>query len=333
MPEATQTRPSELGTGVVSAVSERTPNTSEKTGPFFSDKGKVEVSSTLLRANSEQEYFEVEIPVEDILKHSIEVPVTDRPLAASGRNSESIDKTEASFPAFEHKFERTEHSGRGEKVSTDHVRGQQADIAVSAFQGTEGKGEGASAEENSQSAPQETQAVKAENMMSGVSFEKLVASPVKETPAAPIRTEPLAVEVREKVQTGIKVSLEQGGGEVKMKLNPESLGEVRIKLNVASGVVRAEITVESHEVKRLIETDTSFLRDSLGAHGLTLDKCVVEVGRSSDARGREEYESASTGDEQRLMRDREHEKGNNAWQRQFRKNHARRVDGGVDFFI
>jgi flagellar hook-length control protein FliK len=160
---------------------------------------------------------------------------------------------------------------------------------------------------------------------------------VKEFSASPARVAPLAAEVQEKVQAGIKVSVEQGGGEVKMKLNPESLGEVRIKLNVASGVVKAEITVENIEVKRIIESDSAFLRDSLGAHGLTLDKCVVEVGRSFEAGTREKSGESFSGDEQRPMKDREHEKENrenSGWQhRHFRKNYARHEDGGVDFFI
>lgn len=303
----------------------------------MSEKGRIELPGGLLLNGAQQEHFEVEIPAEEILKQAVAEPVIEPAIAASGEKNEAPHESAALSQVFEQEpVELSENSGKAEKITIGQVRGQQADMRGFAFQGSEDQSQHDS--EASKSQPvQETQAGKPENIMNTLSFEKIIDAPVKDNSASPVRVAaPLADEVQEKVQAGIKVSLEQGGGEVKMKLNPESLGEVRIKLNVASGVVRAEITVENLEVKRIIESDSGFLKDSLGAHGLTLDKCVVEVGRSFEAGNHREKNGESfSGDEQSPMKDRDEKENrqNSGWHRHFRNNQTRHEDGGVDFFI
>ncbi len=307
----------------------------EKKEVLSTSDGKIELAGIPLKETPQQEHFEIEIPAEEILKQALKEPETGPAIAASGPKTEAPEENAGRVMTFAP--EPVENHGKPEKAEklNEDVKSNVAEFSGSAFQGAENKGreeQGDYAGANAASVP-ETSSSKPEQMMSAVSFDKFVDSPVKETPAAPQRLTPVAAEVQEKVQAGIKVSVEQGGGEVKMKLNPESLGEVRIKLSVASGVVKAEIIVENPEVKRIIESDTSFLRDSLGSHGLTLDKCVVEVGKSHDARGRETgSEQRFSGDEHRPMKDRD-EKGNSAWQRNFRQKQQRQADGGVDFFI
>lgn len=325
-------------TGGVNIRAGQTESSPEKADAPMSEKGRIEFAASLFQGQPLKEHFEVEIPAEEILTQSVMEPAVESAIAASGKKAEVPHSSAALSQGFEQEpVERFGHSGKAEKVTIDQVRGQQADMSGFAFQGAEGQGQNSqndSGAANSQPV-QEAQAGKPENIMNGLSFEKLIDAPAGQPSAAPVRVAPLAAEVQEKVQAGIKVSLEQGGGEVKMKLNPESLGEVRIKLNVASGVVRAEIIVESSEVKRIIEADSSFLRDSLGAHGLTLDKCVVEVGRSFEAGNREKSGESLSGDEQRPMKDRDEKENreNSGWHRHFRKNQARHEDGGVDFFI
>lgn len=311
-------------------------NQAEKKGALSTSNGKIELAGIPLNETVKQEHFEIEIPAEEILKQAFKEPETAPAIAASGPKAEALqENAERSMSFTPEPVENPSQPEKAEKVLFEEVKSLEADLSGSAFQGSESQGReerGDYANANAVSVP-ETDSLKPEQMMSAVSFDKLVDAPVKEAPAAPVRLTPVAAEVQEKVQAGIKVSVEQGGGEVRMKLNPESLGEVRIKLSVASGVVKAEIIVENPEVKRIIEADTSFLRDSLGSHGLTLDKCVVEVGKSHDARGRETgSEQSFTGDEHRPMKDRD-EKSNSAWQRNFRQKQQRQPDGGVDFFI
>lgn len=321
-------------TNAVSGKSRKNEELPGKTGAASNEKGRIELAPGLLNDSGQQEHFEIEIPAEDILKHSVVEPEQGPAIAASGAKPEALENVDFSVLFEQEPVERPGQPGRAEKVSFEEGRSPQADLGFT-FHGSEDHEQDSGSRDSAGASANhvhETHGAKPEHIISAA-FDKLIDSPVKEAPAAPVRMAPLASEVQEKVQAGIKVSLEQGGGEVKMKLNPESLGEVRIKLNVSSGMVKAEIIVENPEVKHIIESDSSFLRESLGSHGLTLEKCVVEVGRPSDARGREgSGESALSGDERRPMKDRD-EKGSSNWQRHYRGNHGRQEDGGVDFFI
>lgn len=108
----------------------------------------------------------------------------------------------------------------------------------------------------------------------GALSEKVSIGAARADAPAAVRT---IIDVKEKLEGAIKVSVEQGGGEVRMKLNPESLGELTIKLNIEENVVTAEIVVESAEVKSILDTDSGLLKDALGSQGLTLDKYTVEI--------------------------------------------------------
>jgi len=146
------------------------------------------------------------------------------------------------------------------------------------------------------------------------------------------KSAPLAPQVKDTVEAGIRLSADAGGGEVRMKLNPESLGEVRIRLDVSSGAVKAEITVESQAVKSVIEADSALLRDSLGAHGLTLDKCVVEVAKSFDMRERKEGSWQGPDAEERAPGSNKRDGGGNSHGK-YNRDSERGEERGVDFFI
>lgn len=300
--------------------------TTEGKAEAFSEPGRMELSKDLRTDTGLQEHFEVEIPAEDIIKQAVDEPYVEPALVAAGEKTFG-QATEGL------RFKDDEPSSSGAEISS---AGDEPVEKTPPFQGFEAFDGGDSSEENTQEgASIESGAIRPENATPTVSFEKVIEAKVSLAAPATVSHAPVAAEVHEKVQAGLKVSLDNNGGEVKMKLNPESLGEVRIKLSVNEGMVKAEIVVENPEIKSIIEADSSFLRESLGAHGLTLDKCVVEVGRSFDARGREanDNQSSPNGDERQPMKDREEEKGRNGWQRNFRRDHALNEDGGVDFFI
>lgn len=359
--EVTPGAPVDLA-GMKSASQPCAAETPEK--PMASLAGDEKTAHDVKSPKVSGEHFEVEIPVEAIMRHAAaeeHAKVTSAP--ASGAPV-SPEKAETLTEALPDEFNKPvpddaratgsvkmkkpappEEHGRAaveDPVEFNYDNEEHGSAAVGeAFElnygreedGQDGEEHASFAGSGSRFAP-EARPEGLERALSPVSFEKLIEGPAKEGSSQTARLSPTAAEVHEKVQAGIKVSVDSGGGEVRMKLNPESLGEVRIKLNVDSGVVKAEIMVENMEVKRIIESDSSFLKESLGAHGLTLDKCVVEVSRSFDARGREGNGSdAPAGGEQRPPRDREQEKSGTPWQRHYKQGHGRQEDGRLDFFI
>lgn len=173
---------------------------------------------------------------------------------------------------------------------------------------------------------------KTDGALSAATFGKHLESASIETLSGAGKSAPLAPQVMDTVEAGIRLSADSKGGEVRMKLNPESLGEVRIRLDVSSGVVKAEITVESLEVKAMIEADSGFLKDSLGSHGLTLDRCVVDVAKPFDIKARPEGFWQEPNGEERAPGRNDRENGGNSHGK-FNRETERAEERGVDFFI
>ncbi|PIQ99947.1 MAG: hypothetical protein COV66_10135 [Nitrospinae bacterium CG11_big_fil_rev_8_21_14_0_20_45_15] len=65
---------------------------------------------------------------------------------------------------------------------------------------------------------------------------------------------------------------------IKLRLDPPSLGSVRMNISTVGDSVRTTIVVESHAVKQAIENNISQLKDSLSAQGLDAEQINVSVG-------------------------------------------------------
>lgn len=77
--------------------------------------------------------------------------------------------------------------------------------------------------------------------------------------------------------------IKKGGGEAIVKMNPEGLGTVEMKVVVNEGRVNVQLNAETHEAKKLLESSIHDLKHSLGAKNLALDTIKVDVGQSSSS--------------------------------------------------
>ena len=69
--------------------------------------------------------------------------------------------------------------------------------------------------------------------------------------------------------------------EVQIKLDPPSLGTVRMKIITSGDTVRTVIVAENQAVKQVIENNFNQLRDAMGEQGLKLGSFTVTVGGES----------------------------------------------------
>ena len=77
----------------------------------------------------------------------------------------------------------------------------------------------------------------------------------------------------------------EGHSEVKLHLQPESLGNVRLQVAMENQQVHLKVIAEYHAVKELIENSISQLKADLQAHGLEIDEVEVFVaGEEKDLR-------------------------------------------------
>jgi flagellar hook-length control protein FliK len=74
----------------------------------------------------------------------------------------------------------------------------------------------------------------------------------------------------------------KGGGEMKIQLKPEGLGNVHLKVNVADGDVNVQMVTETAEAKRLLEQGVGDLKSTLGQQKLNLDMLKVDVGNDAN---------------------------------------------------
>lgn len=86
--------------------------------------------------------------------------------------------------------------------------------------------------------------------------------------------------VMEQIVDGTKTTLKVNGdtSEMTLKLKPDHLGELSLKVKVHNGVITAEFNVESHTVKQILESNMNLLKDVLAEKGMSIDSLEVSVG-------------------------------------------------------
>jgi flagellar hook-length control protein FliK len=97
--------------------------------------------------------------------------------------------------------------------------------------------------------------------------------------------------VVDQIVKAIRIQVRDGIGEVRLRLQPEHMGEVHIALTVDRDRVSAVLQVERPEVRAQIEGQGQTLRASLAAQGLQLEELTVrDDGQSGDGgqRGRQD---------------------------------------------
>jgi flagellar hook-length control protein FliK len=96
----------------------------------------------------------------------------------------------------------------------------------------------------------------------------------------------------------MRMQVTDGGGEARLQLNPEHLGQVTLTVKVEQGRVAAHIQAETADASRWIETHQSNLRSALEEQGLEVKELLV----STDPDGRREREQARSQPKARTAR-------------------------------
>ena len=111
--------------------------------------------------------------------------------------------------------------------------------------------------------------------VTGGSTSPTAAAPgAADVPGLPARFEPS--EVAQQLIRTIRLHWQNGGGEARLRLHPQHLGEVTVAVQVRHGVVAAVLSAESEVVRGWIRAHQEELKAALAAQGLHLGKLVVE---------------------------------------------------------
>lgn len=71
--------------------------------------------------------------------------------------------------------------------------------------------------------------------------------------------------------------VQKGGGEVSVKMSPEGMGEVNLKVQLLDGKLSIEMQTQDKNVKKLIEDSLSDLKSGLAAHRLSLEHVKIDT--------------------------------------------------------
>lgn len=97
--------------------------------------------------------------------------------------------------------------------------------------------------------------------------------------AAPIAT-PITPDVADKniqnVMQQAQYLVKNGGGEMKVRMTPEGLGEIQLSVQLKDGKVQMQMVADNKETKKMLESNLSDLRESLSQQKITLDSVKID---------------------------------------------------------
>jgi hypothetical protein len=97
---------------------------------------------------------------------------------------------------------------------------------------------------------------------------------------------PFLADPAQQIVKAVRLQWSEGVGEARLKLHPEHLGELSIRLRVEHGSVTASVRADSTTAAEWIRVNRAELESSLGAQGLALD--TLEVIVDPDERRRQQ---------------------------------------------
>lgn len=108
----------------------------------------------------------------------------------------------------------------------------------------------------------------------------------------------------------------RGGGEMKIKLNPEGLGEVSMNVALHEGQLHVQMVTDSNEAKKLIERGLGELKATLAAHQLNVEQIKVDSTQTSLEKQMAQYQEDSQRQSARQFME-QFRQDNSGWKRNF----------------
>jgi len=98
-------------------------------------------------------------------------------------------------------------------------------------------------------------------------------------------------EVIKQITEKAKFFITEDKSEVVIKLKPDHLGKVSLKISIENGNISAKFLAESEKVREMLESNFNSLKDSLNKQGLNIQNLSVSVGNSNKERNFEQETS------------------------------------------
>lgn len=83
----------------------------------------------------------------------------------------------------------------------------------------------------------------------------------------------------------------KGGGEVSVRMSPEGLGELHLKVIFQDGKLNVEMQTQNKDIKKLVEDSLSELKSGLAAHRLSLEHVKINTVEATNADNNAQFQS------------------------------------------
>ncbi|MGE9745847.1 flagellar hook-length control protein FliK [Bdellovibrio bacteriovorus] len=93
--------------------------------------------------------------------------------------------------------------------------------------------------------------------------------------------------------------IKRGGGEMKVQMTPEGMGTIHLKVMLQDGKVNMQMSADTQEAKKAIESSLAELKTSLAAHKLSMENVKVDVVNSTSADTATQNQTNMNGNQQR----------------------------------
>ncbi len=127
------------------------------------------------------------------------------------------------------------------------------------------------------------------SLHSGHDFDNIGEVKTVENKAEPF-SRVLESKISEQIIEKVGFNIKNGKKEITIKLKPESLGRISMKISTDNQQVMVKVIAEHSHVKELIENNLNQLKTALNEHGLEVDKFDVSLAKDS-GQSFDEYES------------------------------------------
>lgn len=109
----------------------------------------------------------------------------------------------------------------------------------------------------------------------------------------------LDAQLRTPIVDAIRVQAGKGDGQVRLRLNPEFLGDVTVDVRVNGGTVVASVQAANADVREWLRTNEAVLRQTLADQGLHLERFVIAEEETPPGREQPDQQHESASDQQR----------------------------------
>lgn len=109
--------------------------------------------------------------------------------------------------------------------------------------------------------------------------------------------------------------IRRGGGEMRVKLQPEGMGEVHLKVMVNNGQVNVEMVTDNKDAKHILEKGLADLKATLASHQLNVDGIKVDVGSQLQNQLQRQHDQAERQFAQQFLG--QFHQQNDGWRRDF----------------